>query len=80
MTEGYASFSGHARIVCLFTNLATHLPKTWLSVQPGCFINSLLWFPADNIYCGYLQQILDKAVPTLYANVVRENSKLMSYS
>lgn len=41
VTEGYASFSGHARIVCVFPNLETHLSKSWLSVQPGCLINSL---------------------------------------
>lgn len=41
VTEGYASFSGHARIVYLFPNLATPLPKSWLSVQPGCLINCL---------------------------------------
>lgn len=41
VTEGYASFSGHARIACVFLNLATHLPKSWLSVQPGCLINCL---------------------------------------
>lgn len=39
VTEGYASFSGHARIACMFPNLATHLPKSWLSVRPGCLIN-----------------------------------------
>lgn len=27
--------------VCVFPNLATHLPKSWLSVQPGCLINCL---------------------------------------
>lgn len=42
VTEGYASFSGHARIACVFPNLATHLPNSWLSVQPGCLINCLL--------------------------------------
>lgn len=48
VTEGYASFSGHARIACMFPNLATHLPKSWLSVRPGCFMNCVFfWFPAE---------------------------------
>lgn len=49
VTEGYASFCGHARIVCMFPNLATHLPKSWLSVQPGCLINCL--FSAFQLIC-----------------------------
>lgn len=49
VTEGYASFSGHARIVCMFPNLATHLPKSWLSEQPGCLISCL--FSAFQLIC-----------------------------
>lgn len=48
VTEGYASFSGHAGIECMFPDLATCLPKVWLSVRSGCLIKCLFfWFTAD---------------------------------
>lgn len=80
VTEGYASFSGHAGIECMFPDLAACLPKVWLSVRSGCLIKCL-FFDLQQIWSvchGCLQQVLDMAIRTGCANVVRENSKWMS--